>query len=475
MRSKIFGLVLAGALVGVPASAQVQPTSPQPNATQTPAAGSQTPQQPSGPTPPAGQPQATVPTPTAPVRLTLQDAEALALRNNPQISMFRLLALASGQVTREQKAAYYPNVYGSLTGVAANQGGRIAAGNLNNPIVFERAAGGLTLSQLITDFGRTNNLVAASALHAKAANMNSMATADQIRLAVDQAFYNALQSFTEQKVAEQTVAARQLVSDQVSTLFKNKLRSELDVSFADANLAQARLLLLDAQNNYQAALSQLSLVLGFPTQQRFDLVETDTTLNPPADSVNQLVDQAYLNRPEIMAQDYEYRAAQHFQKAERDLLLPSVEALGVVGKAPLASDFNGTNPFTNWYGAAGVNINIPIFNGFLYPARSKEAALRAQASQEQLRDLKDRIANDVRTSWLNAITAFNRISVSQQFVNQTNLALNLSQARYQLGLSSIVELSQAQLQQTAAQIQYAAARYQYRIAQSVLRFEVAAP
>jgi outer membrane protein len=120
-------------------------------------------------------------------------------------------------------------------------------------------------------------------------------------------------------------------------------------------------------------------------------------------------------------------------------------------------------------------VNIPIFNGFLYPARSREAALRAQADAEQLRDLKDRIANDVRTSWLNAITAYNRISVSQQFVDQTNLAVNLSETRYNLGLSSIVELSQAQLQQTQAQIQYAAAKYQYRIAQSVLRFQIASP
>ena len=132
-------------------------------------------------------------------------------------------------------------------------------------------------------------------------------------------------------------------------------------------------------------------------------------------------------------------------------------------------------PFTTWYGAIGVNVNVPIFNGFLYPARSREAGLRAQAANQQLRDLKDRIANDVRTSWLNAITAYNRIGVSQQFVDQTNLALNLSQTRYNLGLSSIVELSQAQLQQTEAQIQFAAAKYQYRIAESVLRFQIAAP
>lgn len=422
-----------------------------------------------------GQSQLQLPNTGAPQRLTLQDAEALAVKNNPQISVYRLLSLASGQVTRQQKAAYYPTVYGSLTAVEPHEGSRIAAGNLNNPIVYERAAGGITLSQLLTDFGRTNNLVAAAAFRAKAADMNAVATGDQIKLAADQAFYNALQTLALEKVAEETVKARQLVSDQITTLYQNKLRSQLDVSFADANLAQAKLLLLDAQNNYQAALSTLSEILGYSTQQPFGLVDSDAKLNPPPDAVSQLVDQAYRNRPEIAAQDYEYRAAQYFQKAERDLLLPSIEALGVVGRTPYSSTVNGVQPFTTWYGAVGVNVNIPIFNGFLYPARSKEAALRAQATNEQLRDLKDRIANDVRTSWLNAITAYNRIGVTQQFVDQTNLAVDLSQTRYSLGLSSIVELSQAQLQQTEAQIQFAAAKYQYQIAQAVLRFQIAAP
>jgi outer membrane protein len=405
----------------------------------------------------------------------VQEAEALALKNNPQVSVYRLLSLASGQVTREQKSAYYPTIYGSLTGVYPRENSRIAAGNLNNPIVFERAAGGATLSQLITDFGRTNNLVAAAALRAKAADMNAVATADQIKLAVDQAFYSALQTLALQRVAEQTVSARQLVSDQITTLYQNKLRSQLDVSFADANLAQARLLLLDAQNNYQAALSTLSQILGYSQQQPLDLVDTETELKPPPDAVSQLEDEAFRNRPELASQNYEYQAEQHFQKAERDLLLPSIEALGVVGGTPSSSTVNGVQPFTSWYGAIGVNVNIPIFNGFLYPARSKEASFRAQASNEQLRDLKDHIANDVRTSWLNAITAYNRIGVAQQFVDQTNLAVNLSQTRYNLGLSSIVELSQAQLQQTEAQLQFATAKYQYQIAQAVLRFQIAAP
>jgi len=329
---------------------------------------------------------------------------------------------------------------------------------------------------LITDFGRTSNLVATAALRAKAADMNTAATINDIKLAVNQAFYNALQNAAMTQVAEETVHERQVVSTQITTLYNNRLRSEVDVSFADANLAQAQLLLLDAQNNYQASLSMLSQVLGYPSQQQFDLVDTDTAITPPSDSASQLEDEAFSRRPEIAAQSYEFQAAQHYQRAERDQLFPTIEALGVVGKTPVGSSYNNAPAFVpNWYGAVGVNVDIPIFNGFLYPAQSKEASLRAQAANEQLRDLKDRIANDVRTSWLNTVTAYHRIAVSQQFVDQANLALKLSQERYNLGLSSIVELSQAQLQQTQAQIEYAAAKYQYRIAQSVLRFEIAAP
>ena len=478
MRRKTVWLVVPLVLGSVPLVAQTPSTNSSaaapPTQAQTPTSQSASP--PTSQAPPATSTPPQLPASGTPLHLTVQDAEALALKNNPQISVYRLLSLASNQVTREQKAAYYPNVYGSLTAVEPREGGsRIAAGNLNNPSVYERAAGGLTLAQLITDFGRTNNLVASATLRAKAADMNAVATADQIKLAADQAFYNALQAFAEQRVAEQTVKARQLVSDQITTLFQNKLRSQLDVSFADANLAQAKLLLLDAQNNYQASLSLLSSVLGYTAQQPFELVDTEGEMKPPPDAVSQLVDEAFNNRPEIASQGYEYQAAQHFQKAERDLLLPSVSALGVVGRTPYSARVGGVSPFPDWYGAIGVNINVPIFNGFLYPARSREAGFRAKADAEQLRDLKDRIANDVRTSWLNAITAYNRIAVSQQFVDQTNLAVNLSETRYNLGLSSIVELSQAQLQQTEAQIRYAAAKYEYRIAQSVLRFQIAAP
>jgi outer membrane protein len=118
-----------------------------------------------------------------------------------------------------------------------------------------------------------------------------------------------------------------------------------------------------------------------------------------------------------------------------------------------------------------VNVQIPLFNGFLYSARSQESELRAQAAHDRVLDLRNQIARDVRTGWLNANTAYARLSVTQQLLDQANLAFDLAQTRYNMGLSSIVELSQAQLQQTQAQISNAQAAYDFRLGLAVLRYE----
>jgi outer membrane protein len=124
------------------------------------------------------------------------------------------------------------------------------------------------------------------------------------------------------------------------------------------------------------------------------------------------------------------------------------------------------------YAAAGVNVNIPIFNGNLFRARWREADLRAQATDEQLRDLEDRITRDVRVAWLNANTAYQRLDLTAQLLNQAAQALDLAQERYQLGLGSIVELGQAQLNQTEAQIEQASAKYEYQSQLTALNYQV---
>jgi outer membrane protein len=400
------------------------------------------------------------------IHLSVKDAEAIALKNNPAISVARLNALASQQVTREARSALWPQAYANLTAVDARNNSRITAGALNNPIIYTRAAGGGTVSQLITDFGHTTNLVASARLQAKADEQNAVATKEDMLVATDQAFYNALQTHAVLKVAEQTVASRQLLADQVSALTKSKLKSDLDLSFANVNLAQAKLLYLDALNNDKSAMTSLSAILGYPTVENFELMNDTEPLTPPPADVDPLIAEAFSKRPEILALEFESESAEKLNQSDRDQMFPTISALAAYGDSPIR-DHRVYGP----YGAVGVNVQIPVFNGFLFSSKSRETDLRAQAMRQRLTDLRNRISRDVRTSWLTANTAFDRVAVSEQLLAQANLALDLAQTRYKLGLSSIVELSQAQLQQTQAKIGNAQAGYEYRLALSVLRYQ----
>lgn len=428
------------------------------------------PQAPPQPAPMSGQatPQAGTPRPGTPI--TLAQAEATALRANPQITIGRLRALQAQQFVRVQRSALLPTAYLSLTGVDSEAGSRIAAGALNNPVIFPRAAAGATVSQLVTDFGRTTNLVSSSQFQAKAEDKNAAATTADITLAADQAFYNVLETRELVTVAEQTVKARQTLADRVGALAKAKLRSDLDLSFANVDLSRAKLLLLESQNNYQTALASLSALLGYPDEQNFDVVQPTDELTPPSPDVLPLITQALQQRPEVASLQFQVESAQKNSSAEHDLWRPTVSALGMAGIAPVRDP-----QIHNWYGAVGVNINIPVFNGFLYNARAQTADLQTEAVRQKLMDLRNNVARDVRISWQDANQAFARLTVTQQLREQANLALDLAQQRYNLGLSSIVEFSQAELGKTEADITDTDARYRYRLSQIVLAFTIGAP
>jgi outer membrane protein len=402
--------------------------------------------------------------------LTLAQAEALALKNNPQITIGKLRALAAQQYVREARSALLPNAYLSVTAVDSNPGSRLAAGGLNNPILFPRAAAGATVGQLITDFGRSTDLLSSSQYQAKAEDQNSAATTAQIILAVDQAFYNVLETRDLVTVAQKTVDSRQVLVDKIKALTDAKLKSDLDLSFSAVDLARGKLLFLEAKNNYETSLAVLSAILGFPIEQNFQLVEEPAALAPPALDVLPLIQQALQQRPEVAALQDQVQAAEKFGSAEHDLWRPTVSALGVVGEAPVRD-----NHISNWYGAVGVNINIPIFNGSLYSARAKAADLQTELNRQKLSDLRNNIARDVRNSWQDTNRAYERLSVTQQFREQASLGLDLAQARYNLGLGSIVEFSQAELQNTEADIADTDAKYQYRLTQIVLAYTISAP
>lgn len=406
---------------------------------------------------------------SVPSQLTLQQAEQIAIQNNPHISVSRLLARAQHQVYRETRSAYLPHVNFGAVGEQADSGSRYTFDNLRSTRLLTHFGGGLDMTQLIFDFGHTSNLIASSKLQEKAQNAHALASELDIVMMTDQAFYDALEAQAMVKVAQQTVNTRQATDEQIAQLTKYKLRSDIDQAFSTENVARAKLLLFDAQDQFQKNLNTLTALLGFDHPMQYTLVSNDSDIPVPPPDQDALVQVALKQRPDLIELDYNQKAAKKYSRAEWDQLLPSLNTLGVVGLTPIRTDRYFTS---NWFGAVGLNLRVNIFNGFLYTSQAHAADARARADQESLRDLRDNVVKGVRDAWLQSNTSYQKIAVTEKLLQASNLALKLAQARYKLGLSSIVELSDTQLEQTRAAIENVNARIEYQLSLAALNYQL---
>jgi outer membrane protein len=296
--------------------------------------------------------------------------------------------------------------------------------------------------------------------------MNLQATREQILLEVNNAYFSSLAAQSVLQVAAQTVQSRQLILQQIQTLATNKLKSDLDVSFASVDFDQANILLAKARSDLQASFAVLSTLLADREPETFVLADEPMSANITND-VSALILVALAQRPDLARLRYQRDAAKEFAKAEGKLLYPTISAIGTAGVIP-----TGASQLPSDYAAAGANLNLPLFTGGLYTARRREAEYQADAADQTLRDEEDNIIRDVQVSKLNLDYSYERLALTQQLLQNANEALELAQARFKGGLSSIIELSQAELNQTSAQIAGADARYDYQIQHSALDFQL---
>jgi len=268
------------------------------------------------------------------------------------------------------------------------------------------------------------------------------------------------------QVARQTLEARQLLVDQVTALAQNKLRSELDVSFANVALEEAELLVQRSEGDYDGAMASLNSALGYRQPRPFTIVDDRAAVAEPGPEP-ELIDLALRQRPDLLNLRYESDASHSLALAERDANYPELAAVGVLGNS-----FAHDTHLPDNYAAAGVQLTVPFFAGGAYLARQHEAEIRARVSDEALREAEDNVVRDVRLALVAVKTAFKRLATTRQLLKHASEALDLAQARYKVGSSSIVELSDAQVSQTNAAIALANAEYDTRIQMAVLDFQV---
>ncbi len=396
--------------------------------------------------------------------LTLQDAEARALKNHPRLMAQRLRAEASQKQIGEQRAVYFPQLTGNLTAVQSNGDTAVAAGAVTTSSVSTRAAGGLSLLQLVTDFGRTRDLVRSAKFSSQASDQRAEDVRQQILRDVDEAYYGVQAAESVRQTALAVLDFRQVSLRQLSALAESQLRSTLDVQFAQVLVSQAQMAVARADSNVLKARAQLTEAMGDSNDPNYQL--TGQALPPDLENdVNIYIHEALQNRPDLKALLLDAQAAHQFSLSEKKLSYPTVNLLGSAGEVPVHDQ-----TLHQEYGAAGVNISVPVFNGGLYRTEHQQAELRAQAADRDVSNLTLLISRDVRAAWAEANDDLLQMQVARKLVDQTNVALRLAQARYDAGLGSIVELNEAELNQSSALITAASARFDYLSARTTLNY-----
>jgi outer membrane protein len=388
------------------------------------------------------------------VVITNAQAHAMALKNAPRITLARLEAMEAQEQVVMARSAWLPNINLAANAVRADSAvTRIGAGGLNNPSVYDRDAVGLAATQLITDFGRTPDLIAAAHLHAQAADREAQAAIDEVLYEVDLMYYRTLQGQFRLVVAEQTVKDRQLMVDRISGLVKNQLKSDLDLGFAQVNLDQGNMLLEDVRNQLQTDRLALAALLGYDAPQPFQVVDEPVPAVPADTEIEALVVDALSHNPRISRLRLEIAAAKRTRDAESALDYPTVSAIGVAGRI-----VNHDPRLPDAYAAWGLSLTIPLYSGGMIASREHQADLREQIAEMALKATENDLSRDVRVAVADVRYASERLDLVGKLLAEVSKTMDLAQTKFNLGLISVVDLSQAELNRTDAAMTASAAK-----------------
>jgi len=382
--------------------------------------------------------------------LTLDEALATALKNHPQIIEAKETLYAAGTKTGQALANYYPQISVAAdwsrgqTFFAAQESIRLSQTN----------SAGLYLKQTIYDFGRTAGAADAARGNREAADKALTVTRQDLSLRVSSAFYLLLATEKQVIAVSETVRARDQVYQQAQEFFNQGIRSKVDLARAEANLFAAKTTQIRAENNREIARVELANAMGLAYLGERTLLEP----LPPAQQLperSQVQQDAFRNRSELQQLSALKMSAAANLKSARGSYLPVLTGTASAGYAD--RDFP---PSGNVWGV-GLNLSIPLFSGFSSVEQVREANANINIIEARQNSLKLQIIKEADSAWLGANEAVARMVSTQKEVAAANESKALAEGRYQEGVGSIIEVTDAQSQALDAQTANIQARYDY--------------
>jgi outer membrane protein TolC len=365
-------------------------------------------------------------------------------------------------VLGQQMSAYYPTVSWSNV-YRTSQTSTIA-----DERAFESYSSLANFTMTLYNFGKREGNVQSARDTLDAEQQNYATTTQDIVLAIKQAYYVYLGAQALVKVRQDTVRSRELLVRQARGFFEVGTRAKIDVARAEANLFTAQADLIAAENGVKIAWVTLRNAMGSPRLPEQPVAE-DSPEVEMSFNLAAARNAAYDARTELKSFDAQKRASDQLIAVARRSHLPDLNFDASWGRRHLSNDPDQKNTFPlrpTW--TVGLNLSIPIFDGFRTTNRVEETLhnyYRVKADEEDRRQL---IALEVEQSYLRVVETQERIKANEAAARAAKENLDLAQGRYQVGVGSIIEVTDAETLYTDAQTTYIRSVYEYKIADAQL-------
>jgi outer membrane protein TolC len=418
---------------------------------------------------PVQQPTSQPGTAQDPNLLTLDEAILTALANHPNLKAARERIGAQEAVVGQQMSAYFPTI--TLNNSYETSQTREAGTPARDSRASENFTSEGRFTYTVYNFGKREGAVEAARELLNATGHNYKTTVDSVILGVKQSYYVLLGSQAIVKVREETVKNRELLVKQARGFYEVGTRARIDVVRAESNLYTAQADLITAQNAVKVSWVQLKNALGLRELAERPLVEEAAMTTIPF-TLEEARERAYVHRPELKSFEAQRRAQDQNIAVARRGHLPDVLFSANYGRTHDSDDTSGIRRFNtfplqpSW--SVGLNLNIPIFDGFRTTNRVEETLRNYYVIRAQEEAQRQQVALDVEQAYLRLVELQERIKANEAAANAAKENLDLADGRYQVGVGSIIEVTDAQTLYTDAQTTYIRALYEYKIADAQL-------
>jgi outer membrane protein len=407
--------------------------------------------------------------PAAPRVLSLSQAIDTALRQQPTLRQARATTDAAGGRIEQAKAGYLPQLGGTATYLRTTANFTPRPGATQTLQAGQRSWNtydffnfGVTASQLIYDFGQTPGRTRAAEANREAARAEEQTTESQVVLAVRRAYYQALAQDELVRVARENLENQSKHVSQIEGLVKAGMRPDIDLARVRTDQANARLLLINAENGGALAKALLAQAMGAGPAE-FTLQKEESAVIAGEDGpAASLLDAALSARPEVASLQRARRAQEASLNALRGAYGPSLSATANASEAGTGLD----RLVPNW--AVGAVLSWPFLQGGLTTGQVHEARANLSAIDAQVDALRLQVQLEVQQAQVAVRGAKAGGAAAEEAIANAREQLRLAEGRYTGGLGSVIELGDAQVAFANAAAQAVQARYNLATARAQL-------